>query len=95
MIDVSVLLATYDRADFLESCIDSLCRQTLDASRYEICVINNACTDNTSDVVARMAARYPDHRLFEVVEPTPGLSRARNCGMRHAAYAGAAGRACR
>jgi glycosyltransferase involved in cell wall biosynthesis len=34
-------------------------------------------------VIEKMAARYPRHRLFTVTEPLPGLSRARNCGMRY------------
>ena len=81
MPEISVIIATHNRADFLEPCLLSLCEQTLDSSRYEICVINNACTDATDAVVASVAARYPTHRLFRVYEPVAGLSRARNCGI--------------
>jgi glycosyltransferase involved in cell wall biosynthesis len=79
--DISVNLATYNRAAYLEPCLVSLCEQTLDPARYEICVVNNACTDATPEIVARIAARYPKHRVFMVLEPVAGLSRARNRGI--------------
>ena len=80
--DISVNLATFNRAPFLEKCLESLCQQTLDPARYEICVVNNACTDNTAEVVESIVRRYPHHRVFMVYEPVAGLSRARNCGLR-------------
>ena len=82
MLEISVNLATHNRATFLEPCLVSLCEQTLDPSRYEICVVANACTDATPEVVQKIAARYPHHQIFMVEEPIPGLSRARNCGLR-------------
>lgn len=82
MPEISVNLATYNRAAFLEPCLVSLCEQTIDPSRYEICVVNNACTDNTPEIVDKIVARYPRHKIFMVREPVPGLSRARNCGLR-------------
>ena len=81
MFEISVNLATHNRASYLEACLVSLCEQTLCSTRYEICVVNNACTDETSDVVVAVAARYPRHRLFMVSEPVAGLSRARNRGI--------------
>ena len=81
MIEVSVIVATHNRAAFLERCLVSLCEQTIDASRFEICVVANACRDDTPAIVAAVAGRYPTHRLFRVDEPVAGLSRARNCGI--------------
>lgn len=81
MIEISVLLATHNRAAFLKPCLASLCAQSLDPSRYEICVIDNGSTDSTPAVVDEMAARFPKHKVFRVWEPKLGLSRARNCGM--------------
>ncbi|MDE2030149.1 MAG: glycosyltransferase [Alphaproteobacteria bacterium] len=82
-LDISVTLPTYNRAAFLEKCLEGLCAQTLSPVRYEICVVANACTDATPDIVAQVAARHPRHRLFMVEESVPGLSRARNCGLKH------------
>ncbi|GEM_PF-442549 len=82
MPEISVILATHNRAAFLEPCLESLCQQTIEPSRYEICLVANACTDNTPDVVNRIMARYPQHRIIKVEDPIPGLSRARNSGMK-------------
>ena len=82
MIEISVNLATHNRAAFLESCLISLCEQTLAPSRFEICVVANACIDTTPEVVRKIATLYPAHRVFMIEEPVPGLSRARNCGLR-------------
>jgi glycosyltransferase involved in cell wall biosynthesis len=79
--EISINLATHNRAAFLEPCLESLCTQTIDASRYEICVVANACTDDTPTIVERVGARFPRHRLFMVEEPVAGLSRARNKGI--------------
>ncbi len=81
MIEISVNLATHNRAAFLEPCLIGLCEQTLAPSRYEICVVANACTDSTPEVVQKIAALYPYHRIFMVCEPIPGVSRARNRGL--------------
>jgi glycosyltransferase involved in cell wall biosynthesis len=81
MIEISVNLATHNRADYLESCLVSLCQQTISPDRYEICVVNNACTDTTPETVEAVAKQYPKHNLFMVCEPVAGLSRARNCGI--------------
>jgi GT2 family glycosyltransferase len=79
---ITAIICTYNRYDVLRDAIRSLQTQTLDPSRYEILVI-----DNTADNEAR-AAFWQDYRLPAnlrvILEDTPGLSRARNIGMRAA-----------
>jgi GT2 family glycosyltransferase len=75
---VSVVVCTRNRADQLVACLDRLARLTYPT--LEILVVDNAPTDDsTRDVVAGVAARDPRFRY--VVEPRPGLSRARNAGL--------------
>lgn len=50
-IRVSVIIPTYNRVRDLERCLNSLLQQTL--KDFEIIVINNGCTDETSNVVQR------------------------------------------
>ncbi|GAI87449.1 unnamed protein product [marine sediment metagenome] len=50
-IRVSVIIPTYNRARDLERCLNSLLQQTL--KDFETIVINNGCTDETSNVVQR------------------------------------------
>jgi glycosyltransferase involved in cell wall biosynthesis len=79
---ISVIISTYNRAQLLEGCLRSLTEQVLPSRQFEVIVVNNNCTDNTSAVVAHAAqAGLP---VREVLEPTQGLSPARNSGARAA-----------
>jgi glycosyltransferase involved in cell wall biosynthesis len=69
--DCAVVICTRNRPEELESCLNAVFAQTLPAS--EILVVDNAPGDaRTLQVASRWGVRY-------VVEPVPGLSRARNC----------------
>ncbi|MDR3423536.1 MAG: glycosyltransferase family 2 protein [Alphaproteobacteria bacterium] len=81
MLEISVVVPTHNRAPFLEACLVSLCEQSLDPSRYEICVVANACIDNTLEVAEKIVARYPKHHVSIIVELEPGASHARNCAL--------------
>src|SRR5271163_2636819 len=81
MPQIAAVIPTHNRAGFLDACLTSLCEQNLDPTAYEICVVNNASTDNTSAIFAGVAARFPHHRLFMVDEPKLGLTQARNTGI--------------
>ncbi|MDE2030147.1 MAG: glycosyltransferase family 2 protein, partial [Alphaproteobacteria bacterium] len=81
--EISVVIPTRNRAALLGKCLASLCAQTLDPSRFEVCVVNNGSTDATPKVIELVNANFPQHRIFMVDEPTPGVARARNAGVRH------------
>lgn len=70
----SVVVCTRDRPALLDRCLDALSRVVYPS--VEVLVVDNAPTDGrTRDVANRHGVRY-------VVEPVPGLSRARNRGAR-------------
>jgi glycosyltransferase involved in cell wall biosynthesis len=73
---VTVAICTWNRCDSLRKTLDGFTglRQPENVE-WELLVINNNCTDITSDVVRRYDQRLP---VREVSEPTPGLSHARN-----------------
>jgi glycosyltransferase involved in cell wall biosynthesis len=78
---VSVVLCTRDRPEQLADALESVL--ALDYPEFEVVVVDNAArTDATRLVVGRLA----DPRLRLVVEPVPGLSTARNAGLRAAAH---------
>jgi len=81
--EISVIIATRNRAQFLEKCLISLCRQTISPDRYEICVVNNGSDDNTAEVVGKIINENPAHRIFLIDEGIVGLSSARNAGIRN------------
>lgn len=73
---VSVIICTRDRSEQLAQCLRSL--QALNQPPHEILVVDNApSTDATQQLIAQM----PHIRYIQ--EPRPGLSVARNTGIRH------------
>lgn len=78
-LSASVVVATFDRSEFLRRCLGSLLRQTADPAGYEIIVVDNNSTDDTGDLVERTARRHP--AVHYVFEARPGLSHARNAGL--------------
>jgi GT2 family glycosyltransferase len=82
---LSVVLATYNRAHLLQGTLGALAVQEVpDSLRWEVVVVDNNSHDTTAQVVAAFsaAARIPVRYVFE---PEQGLSRARNRGIREAA----------
>ena len=79
--DIAAVIPTRNRVALLEKCLVSLCEQTLAPERYEICAVDNGSTDNTKEIFAAVAARFPRHRLFMLDEPKAGVARARNRGF--------------
>ena len=49
---------------------------------WELLIVDNGSTDHTSNIVTSFEDRLPVKRLWQ---PEPGLSNARNFGIRHAA----------
>ena len=83
MVDFTVLVVTHNRADMLRDTIDALARQTYSGS-WELLVVDNNSTDDTSARVARTMGGYPV-QLRYVFEPRPGKYWALNSGIKAAA----------
>lgn len=79
---MSVIVCTYNRADYLEWALPPLLRQSLDTSRYEVIVVDNNSTDGTRALVESMECEHAHLRY--VFEPLQGVSNARNRGLREA-----------
>ena len=81
-IRISAVICTHNRASYLRKTIRSLATQTLDPSAYEILVIDNSSTDDTSSVIESERTERPVFR--HVHEPAIGVSHARNAGWQNA-----------
>ena len=81
MIGLSIIVATYNRSAYLLRTLDSLARQTLSPERFEIVVVDNNSTDDTPAVCEAFAEAHPELRLRRVMEPSQGISFARNRGI--------------
>ncbi len=80
---ISVVIATKDRASYLERALASLERQ-IGAPSFEVVVADNGSSDDTKGVVERQSARgvYP---VVYVYEPEANRGKARNRGIAVAA----------
>ncbi len=79
--EISGVICTHNRERFLERCIDSLLKQSLDSNLYEIIVVDNGSTDATKAICTKFL-HHPNFRY--VFEPILGLSAARNTGWQNA-----------
>ena len=82
--DLSLIVATRNRAGSLSSLFDALARQQLPPGvEWEFVIVDNGSTDSTKLCISdeQQCGRLP---LAPQVEPQPGKSRALNLAMRHA-----------
>jgi glycosyltransferase involved in cell wall biosynthesis len=74
----TVVISTRDRPDNLNQCLAAVSKQ--ECPGLDVLVVDSAPTRPVADIAARWRARY-------LIEPAPGLSRARNLGARHSTHA--------
>lgn len=80
---ISIVVCTYNRCDVLKEALETLCNQSFsDTSWYELLVIDNNSSDNTSNVVKGLCQKNCEIKY--IVEKKQGLSHARNRGYAEA-----------
>lgn len=81
MIRLSIVIATYNRGENLIRTLNSVVRQSLDPSVWEVVAVNNNSTDNTQELFDGFRQAHPGFNLRMVFEGNQGLSHARNRGL--------------
>lgn len=81
---VSLVVSTRNRGARLQDFFASLTRLESPVEGWELILVDNGSTDATGDAIRRFAAAAP-FAVRCVHAATPGLSHARNAGIRHAA----------
>ncbi len=79
---ITVVICTYNRGEILSECLNSFSLQTVPSSKFELIVVDNNSTDDTSDIAKSYAMRHKNCRY--VLEEKQGLSYARNRGYNEA-----------
>lgn len=80
-IKVSVLIGTYNRANLLTRCLDSIFDQTY--KNLEVIVINDASTDNTIDILENYKEKYGDNFIYINNKENKGIAFNSNLAYSH------------
>ena len=78
--EVTVIITCYNYARYLNRAIRSVYNQSLERSKYEIIVVNDASTDETEEILKD----YDDVVRAINLKENVGLAEARNIGVRKA-----------
>ena len=79
----SVVLCSRNRSALLREALESLLELDFPPDQFELCLVDNDSSDDTTEVVREVAARAP-FALRYFCEKKVGLSAARNRGVREA-----------
>jgi glycosyltransferase involved in cell wall biosynthesis len=80
--ELTVVVCTYNRSEILKYCLDSLEKQSVEKSLFEVIVVDNNSKDRTREVVEEYCRNNSNFRY--VFESVQGLSSARNRGWKEA-----------
>ncbi|QIK59245.1 glycosyltransferase [Dysgonomonas sp. HDW5A] len=76
---LSIIIPLYNVEDYIERCILSIVRQSIDTDKYELIVVNDGSTDRSESIVRKLQSNYPFIKLIK--KENGGLSSARNKGL--------------
>ena len=76
---LSIIIPVYDAEKFLYKCLESVCKQDLLISDYEIIVINDGSTDHSEQIIADFQ-KIAENMVYTKQE-NKGVSAARNAGL--------------
>lgn len=77
---ISIVICTYNRADYIFDALESLRNQTISKEVFEVIIVNNNSSDNTEIICKNYIQKYADHKFYYLNEPLQGSSFARNTG---------------
>lgn len=80
MIDISIIIVSYNTKDFLEKCLQSVYIHKPEHFSFEIIVVDNASSDGTSEAISNEKINY----TFIQNKTNVGFSKANNIGIKKA-----------
>ena len=82
MIRLSLVIATYNRAEQLMVTLGSVAMQSAQAETWECIVVDNNSSDNTRERIEAFAKEHNSLNIKYIFEQNQGLSHARNAGIK-------------
>ncbi len=80
MLAISIVICTYNRAEYLPDALLSLYNQTVSKDCFEVIIVNNNSSDNTIPICNEFIASHTDAAFYLLNEQEQGASFARNTG---------------
>ena len=84
MTEISYVICTHNRSDYLQKTLQGLLKNLRPASIFEIIIVDNNSRDNTKSLISQLAKESENHKIDYVFEGKQGLSFARNTGFKKA-----------
>jgi glucosyl-dolichyl phosphate glucuronosyltransferase len=81
-IQISVIICTYNRANYILLALESLIKQTLSKNQFEVFVVDNNSMDNTEEVCNKFVTHNNNLNIQYLQEKQQGSSFARNKGAK-------------
>ncbi len=78
---ISVIIPTYNRANYLWDTLKSLLRTGDESCNFEIIIIDNNSSDNTREMANKFIKNHSDFNISNFIEKNQGASFARNRGI--------------
>lgn len=80
--EISIVMATYNRANLLAKQLIAFENQTLDKSRFEVVIVNDGSPDRTEQLLNNWSRRYLNLKVIH--KENGGPASARNTGVEYA-----------
>ena len=77
--DLSIIVPVYNVERFIRPCIESIFRQNLEESRFELIIVNDGSTDRSMEMIADIITQH--HNITVINQENLSLSVARNNGI--------------
>ncbi|MGN0547037.1 MAG: CDP-glycerol:glycerophosphate glycerophosphotransferase [Acutalibacteraceae bacterium] len=79
---ISVIVPIYNMEKYIESCIESIIKQSISKDDLEVLLINDGSVDNSEAICKKYTEKYSFLKLFS--KENEGLSKTRNFGIKNA-----------
>ena len=77
--DLSIIIPVYNVEEYVHPCLESIFRQGLDDSRFEVIIVNDGSTDKSMEMIADIISQH--NNITVINQQNQGLSMARNNGF--------------